>query len=87
MTAGFKFSRDSLHIVMIGKDDEDQGYSSLMLASRSDITPLFCNKNNVTMGIRLEKMKQVMRIVKACGCITLLSKIIIINTNNEKIIG
>ena len=61
--------------------------SSLMLASRSDITPFFCNRNNVTMGIRLEKMKQVMRIVKACGCITLLSKIIIINTNNEKIIG
>jgi len=39
------------------------------------------------MGSRLEKMKQVMRIVNAFGCNKLLSKIIIINTNNEKIIG
>ena len=61
--------------------------SSLMLASRSDITPFFCKKSNVIMGSRLEKMKQVMRIVNAFGCNTLLSKIIIINTNNEKIIG
>ena len=61
--------------------------SSLMLASRSDITPFFYKKSNVIMGSRLEKMKQVMRIVNAFGCNTLLSKIIIINTNNEKIIG
>ena len=39
------------------------------------------------MGNRFENKKQVMIILNACGWIMWLSKIIIMNTNNEKIIG
>ena len=49
--------------------------------------PFFCNKNKVVMGNRFEKMSQVKRILNGCGCIMLLLKIIIVNTNNEKTIG
>jgi len=39
------------------------------------------------IGKRLEHRKQVIRILIAPGCIMLLSKIITINTKNEKTIG
>jgi len=33
LTSGFKFSSDSMHIAMIGKDEDDNNYLSLMIAS------------------------------------------------------
>jgi hypothetical protein len=33
LVGGFKFTDDSLHVAMIGKDDKDQQYSSLIIAS------------------------------------------------------